>query len=61
MAAADHPSISHAAINQYLLAAGPTAANLQQQHMAAGWDRRTEARQLHEPCSQYHVSSAKIQ
>jgi len=33
-----------AAVNRYLLAAGPTAANPQQQHAAAGWDRRTDRR-----------------
>jgi len=33
---------SRAAINRYLLAAGPTAANPQQQCMEAGWDGRTD-------------------
>jgi len=44
-----------AAIDRYLRAAGPTAANLQQRRAAAGWDRRTDARtdarQLHKPRS----------
>jgi len=31
-----------AAIDRYLLAAGPTAANLQQWRTAAGWDRRAD-------------------
>jgi len=33
-----------AAIDRYLLAAGPTAANPQQRRAAAGWDRRTDRR-----------------
>jgi len=33
-----------AAIDRYLLAAGPTAANPQRQRAAAGWDRQTGGR-----------------
>jgi len=39
-----------AAINLYLLRAGPTAANPQQRRLD-GTDGRTDARQLHRPCS----------
>jgi len=35
------PTAGHAAIG-YLPAAGPTAANPQQQRAAAGWDRQTD-------------------
>ena len=37
------PTAGHAAIG-YLPAAGPTAANPQQQRAAAGWDRQTDRR-----------------
>jgi len=44
-----------AAIDRYLLlAAGPAAANLQQRRAAAGWDRQTDARQMHRPSSAYY-------
>jgi len=33
-----------AAIDRYLLAAGPAAANPHQRHAAAGWDRHTDRR-----------------
>jgi len=32
----------HAAIYRYILAAGPTAANLQHWHAAGEWDRQTD-------------------
>jgi len=55
-----------AAIDRYLLPAGPTAANPQQRRAAVRWDRetdgRTDARQLHIPCSAYigyYAGSAK--
>jgi len=51
-----------AAIDRYLLAAGPTAANPQRQRAAAGWDRqtggRTDARHLHRACSASYAGSA---
>jgi len=49
-----------AAINRYLLPARPTAANLQPWRAADAWDtdRRTDARQLHRPCSTYYTSCA---
>ena len=61
---ADRRSAGHAAIDRYLLLAGPTAANLLGQRAAAGWDRqmdrRTDDRQLHRPylAWAYYVDSA---
>ena len=53
-----------AAIDRYLLAGGPKAANLQQRRAATGWDRRTDrrtdARQLHRPCSAHYASRANM-
>ena len=49
-AANDRRPAGRAAIDRYLLGAGPTAANPQQRRAAAGWDRQTDARQLHRPC-----------
>jgi len=39
-------SAGRAAINRYLPPAGPTVANPQLRSAAAGWDRRTDVRQL---------------
>jgi len=39
-----HSPAAAAAIDRYLLPAGPTAANLQQRRAATGWDRRTDGR-----------------
>jgi len=50
-------SAGRAAIDRYLLDAGPTAANPRQRR-ANGTDRRTDARQLHRPCSAYYAGSA---
>ena len=38
------PPAVAATINRYLLPAGPTAANLHQRRVAAGWDRWTDRR-----------------
>jgi len=38
------PPAAAATINRYLLPAGPTAANLHQRRVAAGWDRWTDRR-----------------
>jgi len=46
---------SHEAIDRYVLFAGPTAANLQMQHVVSTWDRQTDAWQLHRPCSAYYA------
>ena len=47
------PHADRAAIDQYTLPTGPTAANPQQQCAAVGWDggtdRQTDARQLRDP------------
>ena len=37
-------AVRRAAIDRYLLAAGPTAANPQQRRAAARWDRATDGR-----------------
>ena len=37
-----HSSDAAAAIDRYLLPAGPTAAILQQRRVAAGWDRQPD-------------------
>jgi len=60
MAAADCQSTGCAAIDRYLLAAGPTAANLQQCRAAARWDRQsrqTYTWQMHRSCSAYSAGS----
>ena len=56
------PHADRAAIDQYILPTGPTAANPQQQCAAVGWDggtdRQTDARQLRRPCSAYYARGA---
>ena len=54
MAAADCQPAARAAIARYLLAAGPTAANLR----LDGTDGRMGARQLHTACSTHYEDSA---
>jgi len=60
-AAADRRPAGGAAIDRYLLAAGPTAANLQQRRAATEWDgrtdRQTDAQQLHRPCCAFYANS----
>ena len=42
-------AVRRAAIDQYLLSAGPQQQNLQQRRVAAGWDKQTDVRQIHKP------------
>jgi len=47
-----------AAIDRYLLPAGPTAANLPHAAAAGEWDRRTGTVPFHRPCAAYYTGSA---
>ena len=49
----------HAAINRYFLPTGPPAANLQQRHLTAGWNRRTDRWTDARPCSAYTGTANK--
>jgi len=66
VAAASHAALrllvtaGRAAIDRYLLATGPTAANLKQEHVAARWDRQSDRRILDRfidpaPCEHTHT------
>ena len=47
--------------DRHCLLDSPTAANLQQWRAAAEcWDRQTDARQLHRPCSAYYAGSTNM-
>ena len=54
-------SAGRAAVDRYLLAAGPTAANPPRRRAAAGdgADGRTDARQFRKPCSAYYASGER--
>jgi len=47
-----------AAVDRYLLAAGPTAANPQQRRATAGWDRQTDRRMDARPTTGCAVAPA---
>jgi len=53
-AAADRRPAGRAAIDRYLLASWPTAANPQQRRAAAGWDRRTDSRTIESSKDHHH-------
>jgi len=46
-----------AAIDQYLLPAGPTAANPPHAAAVGKWDRQTDTIPFHRPCPAYYAGS----